>query len=229
MQETATGRSSPIAAILGLVGGGIMIVGSFLAWAEVSGGGTSVTAKGTDGNDGWITVAAGGVLVLVGIAWLVRGAGKKALAVLAILAGLVGGGVGLYDAVTAKDSTLDGAAEELAVQFGQPVSDVRALLDQAIDAGQISISLSIGIYLVIAGGAIGIVGGIVGLRGRPPVAAPAAAPGFAPTMPMAATEASPAPPTEISPGPPTETQPPSMPQAPPAPPPPPPGPGDPSS
>jgi hypothetical protein len=100
------------------------------------------------------------------------------------------------------------------------VSDVRALLDQAVDAGEIGISLSIGIYLVIAGGAIGIVGGILGFRGRPSVAVPAAAPGFAPTMPLAAAEA--------PPGPPTEAQPPSMPEAPPAPPPPPRS-GDPSS
>jgi hypothetical protein len=172
MEQSTVSRSAPIAAILAIVGGALLAIGSFLTWAEVSGGGTSVTAKGVDGSDGWITLVCGAVVLLAGLAFLLAG-GRKAIAVLAIVAGLVGGGVGLYDALTAKDRVLDDAAEELAGQFGGTKEEVRALLDQAIDAGELGISLGIGLYLVIAGGALGIVGGFLGMRGAP---APAAMP-----------------------------------------------------
>ena len=101
------------------------------------------------------------------------------LAVLVILAGIVGGGIGLYDALTAKDSVLDAAAEELAPAFGVSAQQVRTVLDQAIDAGQLGVSISIGLYVVIGGGVVALVGGILGLRGsgslpfRHPPATPA--------------------------------------------------------
>ncbi|MGZ8599145.1 MAG: hypothetical protein ACXWX6_02940 [Actinomycetota bacterium] len=209
----STGRSTPIAAILTIAGGALLAVGSFLAWAEVSGGGTSVTAKGTDGTDGWITFVAGLIVLAVGAAFI-RGGGNRALAILAIVAALVGGGVGLYDALTAKDRVLDDAAEELAGQFGGTAAEVRALLDQAIDAGELGISLSIGLYLVIAGGALGIVGGFMGMKGStaaPAMPAMGSMPAAAPAPPMTA------PPTTAPP----TTAPPAMPE--------PPAPGDPSA
>jgi len=163
MDHTEGSTRAPVGAILAMVGGVLLAVGSFLAWAEVSGGGTSVTAKGVDGSDGYITLAAGAVALLVGIA-MTRQA-RRMLAVLVILAGIVGGGIGLYDALTAKDSVLDAAAEELAPTFGASAEQVRLALDQAIDAGQLSVSISIGLYVVIAGGVVALIGGIVGLRG----------------------------------------------------------------
>lgn len=163
MDSTNGSSRTSLAGILAIVGGALVAVGSFLAWAEVSGGGTSVSAKGVDGSDGYITLAAGIVALLVGIA-MTRQA-KRAFAVLVILAGLVGGGVALYDAVTAKDSVLDTAAEDLAPSFGASAEQVRAALDEAIDAGQLSVTISIGLYVVIAGGVIALVGGILGLRG----------------------------------------------------------------
>lgn len=163
MGDTGSTVRTPVGAIVAIAGGALLAIGSFLAWAEVSGGGTSVTAKGTDGSDGYITLGAGIVAVLVGVL-LLRQA-KRALAVLAIVAGLVGGGVAVYDALTAEDSVLDGAAEELAPTVGASPEQVRVLLDEAIDAGQLSISLSIGIYVVIAGGLVALVGGILSLRG----------------------------------------------------------------
>jgi hypothetical protein len=176
MSYTETAPRAPLAGILGIVGGALMAVGSFLAWAEVSGGGTSVTAKGVDGSDGYITLGAGLVAVVLGI--VMASGTKRVLAVLVILAGIVGGGIGLYDALTAKDSVLDAAAEELAPSFGASAELVRTALDQAIDAGQLSVTISIGLYVVIAGGIVALVGGILGLRGssEPEVAGQTAAP-----------------------------------------------------
>ena len=194
--EQSTGRpSAPMAAILAIVGGVLLAIGSFLTWAEVSGGGTSVTATGIDGSDGWITLVCGSVVLVAGLTFL-RTGGKRAIAVFAILAGIIGGGLGLYDALTAEDRVLDDAAEELATEFGGTKEEVRALLDQAIDSGQLGISLGVGLYMVIAGGALGIVGGILGLRVGPDTAVPmtssAAAPEGAvsiPPVPPAGTAA----------------------------------------
>lgn len=172
MSHTDSVTSTRVAGILGLVGGALMALGSFLAWAEVSGGGTSATAKGVDGSDGYITLVAGLVAVVAGVV-IARGT-RRVLAVLIILAGIVGGGIGLYDALTAKDNVLDAAAEELAPTFEASAQQVRTVLDQAIDAGQLSVSISIGLYVVIGGGVVALAGGILGLRGSGLTAAPAA-------------------------------------------------------
>jgi len=191
MDHTESVTPTPVAGILGVVGGALLALGSFLTWAEVSGGGTSVTAKGVDGLDGYITLVAGLVAIVAGV-MMARGT-RRVLAVLVILAGIVGGGIGLYDALTAKDSVLDAAAEELAPTFGASAQEVRAALDQAIDAGQLSVSISIGLYVVIGGGVVAVVGGILGLRdagehvapGRTSMSAPpASAIGGPPPAPM---------------------------------------------
>jgi len=177
-------RAAPTAAIVTIVGGVLLAVASFLPWAKVSGSGASVTAKGLDGSDGYITLAAGLIAVVAGLV-LLR-ATRRVLAVVAVLVGLVGGGIALYDALTAKDSVLDAAAEELAPSFGVSADQVRAALDQAVDSGTLGVSIGVGLYIAIAGGLVAIAGGVLGLRET--VAEPAAAP----TAPTPATPSAPA-------------------------------------
>ena len=178
--------------------------------------------------DGWIALVAGAIALVVGLG-MMRGVGKRAVGVLAIVAGLVGGGVGVLDALTAKDSVLDSAAEELAREFGGSVEEMRALLDAAIDAGDLGVTVAVGLYLVIAGGALAIVGGVIALRRASAVpampvtfatpleatpsaasgtsevpsagiwAAPTPAPGDALTEPAPATEPPPPPPAPAAP------------------------------
>ncbi len=169
MAEASSRGGMSAAAILAIVGGALLAIGSFLTWARVSGGGTSESATGMDGSDGWITLVAGAIVLGVGLAF-VAGRGRRGLAVLAMLAGVVGGGLGLYDALTAKDRVLDDVAATLAGRFGATAQEVRAILDQAVDAGELGISLGIGLFLVIAGGAIAIAGGAM-RAGRPSIAA----------------------------------------------------------
>jgi len=189
MGDTASTIRAPMGAILAIVGGALLAVGSFLSWAEVSGGGTSVTAKGVDGTDGYITLIAG--IVALGLGFAMTRRFKRLFAILAILAGLIGGGVGLYDALTAKDSVLDTAAEEIAPTLGASVDEVRALLDQAIDSGELAISISLGLYVVIGGGVLALVGGLLSMRGAQEGGATAA--GFTPTTLATTAEAPPMP------------------------------------
>jgi hypothetical protein len=191
MDQTENVTHTPVAGILGVVGGALLALGSFLDWAEVSGGGRSVTANGVDGSDGYITLVAGIVAVVAGIV-MAKGT-RRALAVLVILAGIVGGGIGMYDALTAKDSVLDAAAEELAPTFEATAQQVRTVLDQAIDAGQLSVSISIGLYVVIAGGVVALAGGILGLRGSGEPAVPGQAAPATPASTIVGPDVPPAP------------------------------------
>jgi hypothetical protein len=119
MQQAASGRSTPVAAILAIVGGALLAIGSFLRvglgvrWRHERDG------QGTDGSDGYITLVAGIVVIACGV--LLMRVGKKAIAVLAIVAALIGGGVGLYDALTARIASRR-RRRELATQFGATTS-----------------------------------------------------------------------------------------------------------
>src|SRR5262245_19321647 len=188
-------RGAPTAGIVSIVGGALLAVGSFLPWAEVSGSGASVTAKGLDGSDGFVTLAAGLVAVVTGLVML-RGA-RRTVAVVAVLAGLVGGGLALYDALTAKDSVLDAAAEELAPSLHVSADQVRAALDQAVDSGQLGVSVGIGPYLAVVGGLVVTLGGVLGMREsvtEQSTASPAASP-TPPGTPDAGEAPAPSPPS----------------------------------
>ena len=166
MQGSTASRGAPTVALFAIVGGLLSAVGSFLAWASVSAAGQGVSAKGTDGTDGYITLVAGIILILYGVSRLTGSAmgTKKAMAVIAIVAGLVAGGVAVYDAVTAKERVLDEASSQVASSAGVTKEQARTLLDQAVSSGQVAISLSFGIFVVMAGGVLGLIGGVMGLR-----------------------------------------------------------------
>lgn len=166
MQGSTASRGAPMVALFAIVGGLLSAVGSFLAWASVSAAGQGVSAKGTDGSDGYITLVAGIILILYGVSRLTGSAmgTKKAMAVVAIVAGLVAGGVAVYDAATAKERVLDEASSQVASSAGVTKEQARTLLDQAVSSGQVAISLSFGIFVVMAGGVLGVIGGVMGLR-----------------------------------------------------------------
>ncbi len=164
MQQPSEGRGSPIGTGVAVVGGALLVAGSFLTWVTLSGGGEKVSATGVDGSDGWITFGAGLVLVAAGL--IAMRAGRRALAILAILAALAGGGVGVYDALTVRDQI----AADVAEQSGITTEQARTFIDQAIDAGEFDLSVGAGIFLVIGGGAIGLIGGALLMSGgaKPP-------------------------------------------------------------
>jgi hypothetical protein len=153
--RTPVGRTS-IGPVLAIAGGVLLVIGSFLSWAEISGGGQSQSVSGTDVTDGWVTLVAGLVAIAAGVAAL--RAPRRPLAVAAGIAGGFGVGFGLFDALTLKDSALDSVAEETAAASGVSFQELRTLLDVLIDNGQLGISIGIGLYVVIAGGVLAMVG-----------------------------------------------------------------------
>jgi hypothetical protein len=147
----------------------MLVVGSFQAWSEISGGGTTAALYGIpDRSLAWVTLGAGiAVLVLTFLVALTRGSARRAFAALAMVAALVGGAVGVYEAATAKNAVLDDFAEQLSDDYGGSPAEMRELLDQAVGAGQLVVSTGVGVYLAIAGGALGLVGSALAMRKSP--------------------------------------------------------------
>jgi hypothetical protein len=210
--QSSVSRGTPIGAIIVIIGGALLAVGSFLTWLTLTGQGLDESASGIDGSDGWITLGAGAVAVVVGI--VATRAGRKSLAGLAIVAGIVGGGMGVYDAMTVRDQIADDVAE----QTGATPDQARAAIDELIDGGLMELSMGIGLYLVIGGGALALVGGVVMLAtgARPPVMPATVAPtpaqtttAPAPVTPAASMPMPASPPREQSAPPPPPAPPPS--------------------
>ncbi len=162
------------AGTLALAGGVAAVLGSFLAWAEISAGPFSERATGIDGWEGKATIVGGAVMLVAGIR--VFAGSDRALARLrlgAAIGGLVAAGVGLYTALTVRDQLLDAASAELP----------RAEVERALDTGLLHLSIAVGLYLVIAGGLQGILAASValGVRDRPPAASGAGLRGWSAT------------------------------------------------
>ena len=151
-----------LAASLTLAGGVAAGVGSFLTWAEVSAGPISEQASGISGWEGKATLIAGLVIATAAIrVFTGRFDALSRLRRSGLVGGLVAAGVGLYTAATAKEQLLDAAEAELP----------RSVVQDALDSGLLEISISLGLWVVIAGGTLGLLGAIVSLGVREPVAA----------------------------------------------------------
>jgi hypothetical protein len=217
--QSSEGRPSPIAGIVMLAGGAVLIVGSLLAWVTVNLGrtlgGLSVDVKGTDA-DGTISLVCGIVVAIVGIVALAiksRGV-RRAMAIVAIVAGLIGGGVALYD-ISQKDNQLDtGFRQAIEQRTGQPATDAQLRALKAIlERLGIKVSLGPGIYVTAIGGLVALAGGVMGVA-RPggAVATPVATDGDAAAGPWAVPEGSPLTPPPVPPVPPESS--PDVPTAP---------------
>lgn len=160
---------------MAVAGGLLAVIGSFLSWATASAGQFTVSATGIDGWEGKATIVGGIVLLIGGIAAFRRGSADP-LKRPGLLGGIVATGVGTYTAVTAKDQVIDGAASEIAKTLGIGLEQARVAVNQAVDSGVLKIALDVGLFMVIAGGVIGIVAGLLAMSTKTP----------APAMPSAA-------------------------------------------
>jgi hypothetical protein len=130
------------------------VVGSFLPWAEISAGPFTQQPKGIDGWEGKAAIVAGLVMIVAG-ARVVAGS-RQAISRMrpgAAIGGLVAFGVGLYTALTARDQLLDAAQGQLP----------RVEVERALDSGLLELSIAIGLIVVIAGGAQGIVAALLSI------------------------------------------------------------------
>jgi hypothetical protein len=224
MEQRSSGTNA--AGSIAVVGGLLAVIGSFLTWANASAGRFAFSAKGIDGWEGKATIVGGIVLLVAGINAFTKGSSDPVKR-LGLLGGMVVAGVGIYTAVTAKDRVIDAAANAIAARLGVTVEQARIAVNQAVDSGALKIALDIGLFIVIAGGVLGIVAGLLAMRSKPAAPAmPAAAGGVgltgwaAPPAPATPSPTEPAPTPWPTPAPtPEPSPPPAPPTAPPEPPP----------
>ena len=172
METAVQPRSASAPLILGIAGGFVLAIGSFLTWATVSvnfdalasalgidpaqipdsvRAQSTVSVTGWKGGDGKWTFFAG-IVVLVFAALLITARNARLFGILMVVGGAVGAGIALYDATIQKDNVLNDAASTFA-GAGLPgqVSDF------------FSVSLGIGIWLCIIGGVVSVIGGIMAI------------------------------------------------------------------
>lgn len=134
MEARTTTRFDTVS-ILGVIGGALLALGSFLTWASVSinvdaiaaafgidpeqipPGSIAETSRsftGLDGTDGAFTLIAG-IVVIVGafVVWRMRGV-RRGGGALMLIAGLGGGVLALLDATVRKDDAVDEIATQIA-------------------------------------------------------------------------------------------------------------------
>jgi len=160
---TARGPAARLSGALALVGAALIAAGATLTWARVAGGGTSVTVRWPVGYRALFLLCSA-LALLAGLAMLMARE-RRGTAVLAIVGGAMACGTGVWVAAFGRGRLLDDAAGNLAARFGGTPERVRALIEQAIEAGWLQISMRSGPFLVILGGALCGLGGIVLLVG----------------------------------------------------------------
>jgi hypothetical protein len=174
MDETDTSATtdagSRTGAIAGILGGALLVVGSFMTWATASvnldriaeafgvdpsllqgavgGIATSRSITGTGAGDGWITVIAG-LVVIGGVALAVAARKVRLGGVLMVVGGVVGGAVALYDATKVKGDAIDEITGALGSQ-GLPgnVADF------------FTVHVGVGLWMCLVGGVVGVAGAI---------------------------------------------------------------------
>jgi hypothetical protein len=120
-----------------------------------------VSVTGWKSGDGkWTLVA--GIVVAVAAVLLTMASSRQVVGIVMLVGGAVGGGLALYDATIQKNNAIDNAAAQF-TNIGLP-GTIRDYF---------SVSLGIGIWLCIAGGAIAIVAGIMAMASRAPSVAAA--------------------------------------------------------
>lgn len=185
MNGTEMKRPTVAAAIM-VVGGVAMALGAVLTFAKLDVGQLPIDARsigGLDTPDGKLFLGVGiALVVLGGLMWIATSAAlRRVAAVLAILGSAFMLYAAIIDITGIEDESLDAIAEAgAATTPGVSVEQVRAALEQF----NVSIDPGIGLYIVLGGAALGVVGGVLGLLAkRPEPMLPAAPPPPGPPPP----------------------------------------------
>jgi hypothetical protein len=169
MVEQTEGRKLSAGGILALLGGALIVASAFLEWGKVSvhsNPPASATLKGDT-----LVLVAGIVLAILGIARMVipsRGA-RVAVAILTLLASALATLI-TVTFVSSDDPYISTAASTFQKQLpGTTSKQVEDALKRLVDQGNADVKRSAGVYLALGGSALGLIGGILGLRvGRKP-------------------------------------------------------------
>src|SRR5436190_20658868 len=167
---TDRARRSWFPGLLALIGGGAIVASSLLTWLKV-GGGVSVetvsvsgTPKGSKLLLGQAALGAGAAVIILGLLLLAIRRARRRVGYLVIVGGVVAIAAAYFVASSPRDRYID-----FAVQMAAPVGqsdEVRASLANLFEVLGQEVDLGVGLYIVIGGGALSVVGGLGALLGR---------------------------------------------------------------
>lgn len=211
MGTTARPAGAVRAGFVTMAGGILMVLGTFLAFVRVTTsfpGVPTQSVSGLDTDDGKLFLGFGiGIAVIGLIILLTRGVLPRVLGVLAVLAGGFMGVAGIIDLTSFGDEALREVAAAAAAETpGATAEQVFQLFQQL----GVSLSPGIGLYIVLGGAFIAVIGGLWAILTRTSAAVPAAPPppgtgsgrtagGTAPPPSEPAPEPAPAPPAPEEP------------------------------
>jgi len=157
--STSSSTSSSPAPLIGIVAGIVIAIGAFLPWAKETALGNSQTAAGFDGWEGKVCLIAG-VGIAIGSFVAMRQGRARQIAAGLLIGGIIATGVAAYTAVTAEDQFHDALVSELVSQGIVPdEATADTAVQAAIDGGQVTVSISFGLYVVIFGGIAAVAAG----------------------------------------------------------------------
>ena len=167
MQASTPSSSPSPSALIGLVAGVVIAIGAFLPWAKETALGNAENAAGFDGWEGKVCLIAGAGIAIRSFLAMRQGRTRQ-IATAVLIGGIIATGVAVYTAVTAKDQFRDALASELVSQGVLPdEATASTAVQAAIDDGQVTVSISFGLYVVIIGGVAAIAAGAMGLTSKP--------------------------------------------------------------
>jgi hypothetical protein len=161
--ETPSRRVRPgLTEMLVVLGGAAAAVGAFLEWfrVRINLKNLATVSRTVSSNaplaDRNVVVGAAVVAIVGGLLmWVWRTDRARAvLGVLALLGGLVAGGLAGFDAVTSQERFIEANAPKLARNGQVTLTMAKRLYQGLFDSGALKMSLAVGIYLAIAGGVV---------------------------------------------------------------------------
>jgi uncharacterized membrane protein len=153
------------------IGGLLIAYGAITDWATVVFlGGTfpDSATKGVDVLEGKVALGLGIVLLVAIVTMRLAHTvgGRRLLALIVVVAAACALAIGVADVLRAEGRfggfAVDENAKLISDETGTPIDQVRAGLQTVIDENA-SIELGMGIWLVVAGGGIGVIGGLLDL------------------------------------------------------------------
>jgi hypothetical protein len=153
IHERGVPSAAAVPGLLLLVGGGSVVVGSFLDWFGASSAGiAALSVSGTETLAGTIAVACGLAVAAVGVGLLLGAVRRTSGAVLAVVAAstviVVLAGVA---AATARDRVMDAAVSREAARIDGDRARAAEVVRRAFGASQLSITIEAGLFLVVGG------------------------------------------------------------------------------
>lgn len=174
MAESKGGR---VAGVILLLAGSAMVVGTFLAWLQLSSKGIAFAegsvvgqASGIDATYGWAALVAGVITISIALVAVSTGRLGRMAPVVALVAAL-GAGVAVgYVAATLRERFVDFAVDTASSKEFTP-AEIRAEMDELFVQNAVDVGPGVG--LIVAGGgaalaAIAAAGSLVAGRRREP-------------------------------------------------------------